>query len=124
MKKSALIFVMTVAAFLLRAQTVQTYTQMFDSLFSNVPYSTTSGILHDRVANFSDIELFNVQTTDTSSYTRFLQAYSELNRAVINPSINQKFLVEIDSLEERLSNIFCDFDTQNKKTKKNHAITQ
>jgi hypothetical protein len=105
MKKLALVLTMTAATFSLRAQT-QTYTQMFDSLFSNVPYSTvTSGILYDRVANFSDLELFNQQTTDTSSYTCFIQAYSELHRAITNPSINQQFLIEIDSLKERLQNI-------------------
>jgi len=50
MKRLALIFVVIVASFSLRAQN-QTYTQMFDSLFSNVPYSTVvSGILYDRVA--------------------------------------------------------------------------
>ena len=54
MKKSVLIFTMTVAAFLSNAQTGQTYTQMFDSLFSNVPYTVVSGILYDRVA---DIQL-------------------------------------------------------------------
>ena len=70
----------------------QTYTQMFDSLFNNVSYSTVvSGILHDRVANFSDIGLFNQQTTDTSSYSHFIQAYSELHRAVTNPN-NSKIL--------------------------------
>jgi hypothetical protein len=63
MKKSAFILAMSIASFLLHGQTEQTYTQEFDSLFSNVPYSTVvSGILHDRVANFSDIELFNLQT--------------------------------------------------------------
>jgi hypothetical protein len=84
----------------------QTYTQAFDSLFSNVPYSTVvSGILYDRIANFSDIELFNQQTTDTSSYACFMQAYSELHRAITNPSINPQFLIEIESLKERLQNI-------------------
>ena len=106
MKKVNLIFAMIVISFSLHAQTEQTYTQMFDSLFSNVPYSTaTSGILYDRVANFSSIELFNSQTTDTSFYSRFIQAYSELNRAVTNPSVNQKFSLSTDSLEEKLNNI-------------------
>jgi len=106
MKKLAFILAMTTATFSLQAQTNQTYTQTFDSLFSNVPYSTVgTGILYDRVANFSDIELFNLQTTDTSSYSRFIQAYSELNRAVTSPSINQHFLLKIDSLEEMLKNI-------------------
>ena len=61
----------------------QTYIQMFDSLFSTVPYSTvTSGILHDRVADFSSIGLFNQQTTDTSSYSHFIQAYSKLHNKI------------------------------------------
>jgi hypothetical protein len=102
MKKLALISAMTVAVFSLRAQTEQTYTQMFDSLFSNVSYSAiTSGVLHDRVVDFSNLGELN----DTSSYTRFIQAYSELNRAVTNPSLNPKLLLKVDSLEERLQNL-------------------
>ena len=106
MRKSVLIFTMAISAFSLHAQTGQTYTQMFDSLFSSVSYSTaTSGILHDRVANFSNVGVFNQQTTDTSSHSHFVQAYSELNRAVVNPSVNQSFSLETDSLEERLKSI-------------------
>jgi hypothetical protein len=42
MKKLIFIFTVSVAAFSLQAQAQQTYTQMFDSLFNNVPYSTVS----------------------------------------------------------------------------------
>jgi hypothetical protein len=102
MKKLVLIFTVSVATFSLQAQTGQTYTQMFDSLFGNVPYSTvTSGILYDRVVDFSNLGELN----DTSSYTRFIQAYSELNRAVTNTFLNSKFSLKVDSLEERLQNL-------------------
>ena len=83
MKKLTFILAMTIIINSLHAQIGQTYTQMFDSLFSNVPYSTvTSGILHDRVADFSNIGLFNQQTTDTSSYSHFIQAYSKLHNKI------------------------------------------
>ena len=100
MKKITIISILIIAVGLkVEAQTGQTYTQMFDSLFSNVSYSAvSSGILHDRVANFSDIDLFHQQMTDTSSCSHFIQAYSELHRAVTNPAINQKFLLEKDNL--------------------------
>jgi len=102
MKKISIISILIITVGLKIEAQNQTYTQMFDSLFSNVPYSTVvSGILHDRVADFSDIEHFNRQSTDTSSYTRFIQAYSELNRAITNPSLNQQFLQETDSLKEK-----------------------
>ena len=84
----------------------QTYTQMFDSLFTNVSYgAVVSGILYDRVANMSDLDMFNQQTTDTSSYSHFIQAYSELHRAVINHYINQQFSLGIDSLKEKIENL-------------------
>jgi len=93
MKKFTLILTITAATITLQSQNNQTYTQMFDSIFNNVPFSTaTSGILYDRVANLSGLDHFNQQTTDTSSYSTFIQAYSELNRAVFNQSVNQKFL--------------------------------
>lgn len=102
MKKSFLIFAIATMSFSLRAQTEQTYTQMFDSLFNNVSYSTAaSGIVYDRVICFSNIR----QTTDTCSYSRFIQAYSELNRAVVNPSVNQEFSMETNDLRESLKNI-------------------
>jgi hypothetical protein len=98
-KLTTLILAMIIIINSLQGQTGQTYTQMFDSLFSNVPYSTvTSGILYDRFVGFSNIG----QIGDTNSTTRFIQAYSELHRAVTNPSINQQFLLETNSLEERL----------------------
>ena len=59
MKKLSIISILIIAIGLKTEAQNQTYTQMFDSLFSNVSYSTvTSGILYDRVANFSDLELF------------------------------------------------------------------
>jgi len=83
MKRIYLLSILLSVAGLKSAAQNQTYTEMFDSLFSNVPYSTvTTGILYDRVANFSDLELFNQQTTDTSSYANFMQAYSELNNII------------------------------------------
>jgi hypothetical protein len=101
MRKLTVILAMTIITNSLQAQTEQTYTQMFDSLFSNVPYSTvTSGILHDRVVDFSNLGELN----DTTSYIRFVQAYSELNRSVTNPSINPKFLLKTDNLEDQSEN--------------------
>ena len=91
-KKLTLFIVVMISVLSLQAQTRQTYTQQFDSLFSNVSYNAVvSGILHDRVVDFSNIEQFNLQTSDTSSYTQFIQAYSELNRAVTKPALNQRF---------------------------------
>jgi len=55
MKRVSIISILIIAIGLKTEAQNQTYTQMFDSLFSNAPYSTaTSGILHDRVA---DIQL-------------------------------------------------------------------
>ena len=60
MKRIYLLSILLSIAGLRTAAQNQTYTQEFDSLFSNVSYSTVvSGILYDRVSNFSDLEFFN-----------------------------------------------------------------
>ena len=52
MKRVSIISILIIAIGLKTEAQNQTYTQVFDSLFSNVPYSTVAtGILHDRVAN-------------------------------------------------------------------------
>jgi len=68
MKKLTFILAMTATTLSLRAQTGQTYTQLFDSLFSNVSYRTaTSGILYDRVVGFSNIG--GIKTTFSTLYS-------------------------------------------------------
>ena len=91
MKKQTLILALTSAALSLQSQTNQTFTQIFDSVFHNVPYNNATGILHDRVADFSEIEQLGYNSTDTVNYLRFIQTYSELNRSITNPSKKQKF---------------------------------
>jgi hypothetical protein len=54
MKKSLPIFLITFIALSLQAQTQQTYTQNFDSIFANVSRTdATTGILYDRVVPFA-----------------------------------------------------------------------
>ena len=91
MNKQILIFLLTAATISLQSQTNQTFTQIFDSVFHNVPYNNATGILHDRVADFSDIERLGYNSTDTVNFNRFLQTYSELNRSITKPSKKQKF---------------------------------
>jgi len=60
MKKAGIISILFITIGLRIVAQNQTYTQMFDSLFTNVSYgAVVSGILYDRVANMSDLELYN-----------------------------------------------------------------
>jgi len=55
MKKSFFIFAMTVSAISLHAQTEHSYTEVFDSAFSNISRSNaTTGILYERVVPFAN----------------------------------------------------------------------
>jgi len=60
MKQSVLIFAMTIITLSLHAQTEQTYTEAFDSIFINVSrVQATTGILYERVVPFADLVNFN-----------------------------------------------------------------
>ncbi|HKK09984.1 MAG TPA: hypothetical protein VJ939_04065 [Bacteroidales bacterium] len=60
----------------------KTYTEIVDSLFQNIDHrKTTTGIFYDRVFPFAGLDRFNKEKPDTSSYSHFIQAYSEINRA-------------------------------------------
>lgn len=65
----------------------KTYTEIVDSLFQNIDHSKTStGILYNRVFSFAGLDRFNKEKPDTSSYSHFIQAYSEIHRASIAKS--------------------------------------
>ncbi|MCL2311722.1 MAG: hypothetical protein FWC41_04430 [Firmicutes bacterium] len=76
-------------------QTEKTYTEMFDSVFSVVSRTqATTKILYERVFPFANL---TSSTMDTSNYTRFIQAYSELYRAAFEPSARLPY--NVDSLK-------------------------
>ena len=59
MNKFILILAMTIITSSLHAQTEQTYTEVFDSIFVNVSKTqATTGILYDRVLPFARLENF------------------------------------------------------------------
>jgi len=59
-----------------------TYTEHFDYIFQNVSrVQATTGILYERVVPFANLTSPNL---DTSNYTHFIQAYSELYRAAFD----------------------------------------
>ena len=65
----------------------QTYTEVVDSLFQYIDHHKTStGIFYDRVFPFAGLDRFNKEKPDTSSYSHFIQAYSEIHRASIAKS--------------------------------------
>lgn len=89
-----------------QAQTEQTYTEKFDSIFVNISHAqATTGILYDRVVPFSNLTNYNSNTNssvDTSNYSHFIQSYSELYRAAF---INSARLPHtIDSFKEQAYN--------------------
>ena len=75
MKKLKIFFTLIVLTLSLQAQTKQTYTEAFDSIFVNVSrVQATTGILYERVVPFANLVNFNSNVNslvDTSDY--FLQ---------------------------------------------------
>ncbi|MFT3948485.1 MAG: T9SS type A sorting domain-containing protein [Agriterribacter sp.] len=65
------------------SQQTMTYTKMADSLLFPISKTQiTTGILYDRVVPFASLHSF--KNTDTSFYSHFIQAYSELYAAAYN----------------------------------------
>ena len=106
MKQSVLFFAMTVITFSLQAQTEKTYTEAFDSVFINISRAdATTGILYERVVPFANLLNYNSRVSasiDTSNYSHFIQAYSELYRAAFNPSARLPWTLE--RFEEEIVN--------------------
>lgn len=107
MRKLAFIFaIVAIASFSLQAQTEQTYTEVFDSIFSNVSRTqATTEILYERVVPFANLLNFNSNlnaVVDTSSYFHFRQSYSELYRAAFIPSA--RLQLSFEEFEEQLKN--------------------
>jgi hypothetical protein len=76
----------------------QTYTDMFDSLYQYIDFSSVSPrLIYDRVVPFAGLHYFNSTSSDTSSCSHFIQAYSELYRAAL-PGQND-LPISIDSLK-------------------------
>jgi hypothetical protein len=90
----------------LQAQTEQTYTESFDSVFQYVSRTqATTGILYERVVPFANLLNFNSNlnaSVDTSSYYHFAQAYSELYRAAFN--ISARLPWSFGNFEEQIKN--------------------
>ena len=57
MKKLKVLFALIIITLSLQAQTEQTYTEAFDSIFINVSrVPATTGILYERVVSFADLQ--------------------------------------------------------------------
>lgn len=88
--KKTLTFVIVVCALTLNAQSGQTYTELFDSIFANVDMSSvSSGILYDRVVPVSDATKYNSllnSNMDTINNFIFFQCYYEMLLSTIDTS--------------------------------------
>ncbi|MDR3046298.1 MAG: putative lipase, partial [Bacteroidales bacterium] len=101
MNKKLLTLLITtiVMANAMQAQNMQTFTQMFDSIFINVSRTdATTGILYERVVPFAN--LFRFTNPDTADVDIFLQGYSELYRATFIPTARLPY--DSDSLKRQI----------------------
>ncbi|WP_310555338.1 T9SS type A sorting domain-containing protein [Flavobacterium sp.] len=76
------------------------YTQSMDSLLLNInKQSITTGILHERIMNFANLDALKANGAITNSnYNHFLQSWSELYRAAYNPTF-----ISSDNLKNNLN---------------------
>jgi len=82
MKKLLLCCLFAFAYITVHAQTQKNFTQTADSCLINLDKSNiTTGIFYDRVYPFAGLSVFNDNYADTSSYSHFIQGYSELFNA-------------------------------------------
>jgi len=91
MKKLIISIVWIVSGVSIYAQDDFSYTEAFDSVFTNISRTdATTGILYERVIPFAQLHNFN-SNGDTSYMEHFVQAYFELYKARFQPSGNLPF---------------------------------
>ena len=98
------IFLVIAISFLFAKTQAQTFTQIFDSVFTHVSRTdATTGILYERVLPFGNLTHYNslAGNPDTSNYSHFLRAYNELYRATFQPSIT---MIPKDTLKQLIEN--------------------
>lgn len=119
MKNKFLFLVIAISVLFAKSQ-AQTFTQIFDSVFTHVSRAdATTGILYERVLPFGNLTHYNslVGNPDTSNYSHFLRAYNELFRATFQPSITMmpkdtlKQLVENDTSRIQIGMLHFRFNT-------------
>jgi len=98
--KNLFILLLTIIS-VLQINAQQSYTEMIDSIFQYVSRdNATTGILYERVLPFSAFHRFAGNRSDTASYERFIQSYSELYNAAFDSTKRLSF--SVDSLSKTI----------------------
>src|SRR4051812_37466070 len=96
--KSLLSCLLLISTFVIKAQTISSFTHDADSVFQNLNKSYIStGVLYDRVYPYAMLHMFNTAYFDTTNVHHFKQGYYELYHA----SYNNTNLISPDTLDRK-----------------------